>query len=359
MMLNLSRQTGHIKLTGLEEWQPTFKELCRAFTTPKIDSDKLNSGYFLRCAGTKRSNETVGDTAHLFILDGDSHYDVDGNIVAGAVNPLLVHMMLNHLDIDHFMYTSHSNAEGLHKYRVLIPCTYTRQQLPALLEWIFERLHENGIDLVNVKENSSWAQAWFMPCVPMERKHLFKTWWRVEGKCSNPKFTTEHFEPAQPFDVAAICQLALSPVSQSIPIRQPIAITANPIQAFNASFSVHDVLIRNGYKQQGKRYLHPTSQSGAASVRILDSGAYSDGGDVLNDGRCHDAFDCYRLLECGGDMRQALNWNSDITRANQRAFYDIKKPRDTSTDAVLNRVESTQVIGARHSFNPTFSDLTA
>ena len=67
-MLNLSRQTGNIKLTGLDLWQSTFPELCRAFSTPKIDNDKLNAGYFLRCAGTKRGNETVADTADLLIL---------------------------------------------------------------------------------------------------------------------------------------------------------------------------------------------------------------------------------------------------------------------------------------------------
>jgi len=326
-MLNLSRQTGHIKLTRLSAWQPTFKELCRAFTTPKIDKDKLNAGYFLRCAGTERGNKTVGDTASVLIIDGDEHTDVNGNIVAGAVNPLLVHMTLNHLNIDHFIYTSHSNDVGLHKYRVVIPVTYTRQQLPVLLAWIFKRLHENEVDLVNVKENSSWAQAWFLPCVHPERAHLFKTWWRVGSKCSHPKFTTEHLLPAEPFDVEAICKQALSPVSQSIAVVSKIPtanLSANPIQAFNANFSVHDVLIRNGYKQQGTRYLHPNSSSGIAGVRILDSGAYSDGGDVLNDGKCHDAFDCYRLLECGGSMRDALNWNRELTKANQRAFYESK-----------------------------------
>jgi hypothetical protein len=90
-------------------------------------------------------------------------------------------------------------------------------------------------------------------------------------------------------------------------------------------------LIRNGYKQQGKRYLHPNSASKIAGVRILERGAFSDSNDALNDGRCHDAFDCYRLLECGGDMRQALNWNSDITRANRRAY--TQKPRDISINA--------------------------
>jgi hypothetical protein len=46
--------------------------------------------------------------------------------------------------------------------------------------------------------------------------------------------------------------------------------------------------------------------------------------DTLNDGKTHDAFDCYRLLECGGSHSQALNWNSDLTRQNQRDFMKAK-----------------------------------
>jgi hypothetical protein len=326
MNLNLSRQTGHIKLTELALWQPTFPQLCREFYAPKIDANKLNAGYFLRCAGTRRGNSTVSDTASLLMLDGDSRL-VDGEIVAGAVNPLHVHMMLNHLNLDHFIYTSHSNDVDLHKYRVLIPVEYTRQQLPALLDWIFGQLHENEITLANVKENAAWSQAWFMPCVPAERAHLFQTWWRVGGKVSNPRAITNSLEPVEPFDVVRICadyENKQSIANESITHTPLVArsLSADPIKSFNESFTAEEILIRNGYTKVGKRYLHPNSSSKIAGVRILDNGrVYSDSSDVLNDGKAHDSWDCYRLLECGGDMRQALNWNAELTKENQRAFY--------------------------------------
>jgi hypothetical protein len=239
-------------------------------------------------------------------------------------------MMLNHLNLDHFIYTSHSNDVDLHKYRVLIPVEYTRQQLPALLDWIFGQLHENEITLANVKENAAWSQAWFMPCVPAERAHLFKTWWRVGGKVSNPRAITNSLEPVEPFDVVRICadyenkqSIANESITTLQNVARPMPTNAqNPIDAFNAAFTAHDVLIRNGYKQIGKRYLHPNSSSKVAGVRILENGrVYSDSSDVLNDGKAHDCWDVYRLLECGGDMRQALNWNKDLTKENQRAFY--------------------------------------
>lgn len=335
-LIQIAHNDGHIKLTELTNLQLTFLQLSRALSTPKITHSKLDSGYLLRCAGTKRGNDTVADTANLLIIDGDSRIDSDGNIIAGAVNPHEVHLLLNHLKTQHFIYTSHSHNWGLNKYRVLIPTDkYARQDLPILLNWLFDRFHENGVMLANVKENSTWAQAWFKPAVHPDRAQYFKTFWNIDGKISNPLSENSeiNFVPSECFWAERILvqerekQKHSSDVNSSITTLSKTPLTnlsANPIEAFNANFSVHDVLINNGYKQQGRRYLHPNSSSGIAGVRILDNGrAYSDSNDSLNDGKAHDAFDCFRLLECGGDMKAALNWNSELTKANQRAFFEV------------------------------------
>jgi hypothetical protein len=47
---------------------------------------------------------------------------------------------------------------------------------------------------------------------------------------------------------------------------------------------------------------------------------YSHDGDVLNDRSAHDAFDIYRLLECDGDWKKALDCYPEITKHNQRIF---------------------------------------
>lgn len=80
------------------------------------------------------------------------------------------------------------------------------------------------------------------------------------------------------------------------------------IGAFNRAHDVRQILEEHGYRPRGKtRYLPPDSSSGVPSVRILDSGAYSDNGSCpLNDGRPHDAFDCFRILEHRGDVRAAI-----------------------------------------------------
>ena len=81
----------------------------------------------------------------------------------------------------------------------------------------------------------------------------------------------------------------------------------NPIAEFNQAYSCAEVLIRNSYKQAGKdRFIRPNSESKAAGTVLLNNcvdgiqRVYSHGGDTLNDGFAHDAFDCMRILEHGG-----------------------------------------------------------
>lgn len=101
----------------------------------------------------------------------------------------------------------------------------------------------------------------------------------------------------------------------------------DPIREFNQANTVANVLLRNGYKPVGKdRFIRPGSTSkapGAVIMRNCSDGierVYSHGGDVLNDGFAHDAFDVFRLLEHGGDNAKALNWNPEITKKNQRLY---------------------------------------
>jgi hypothetical protein len=98
----------------------------------------------------------------------------------------------------------------------------------------------------------------------------------------------------------------------------------DPIRVFNERHSIHEVLTRSGYKQRGKRrYIRPGNTSGVPGVVLLDDEhIYSHGGDVLADGYKHDAFDVYRLLACGGEWRQAFEWDPEITRHNERVWRE-------------------------------------
>ncbi len=340
-LLKLSYSNQHAKSgdTSTTAIELTFRDFAAWLFKPVVTVDKLNAGFIQRYLAMRRGNEFAGDTAYIVIIDGDSRIGANGNEVSGASNPMEIHLLLNFLGIDHFITTSHSNDVGKWKYRVYFAATYTREQLPAIIDWFFERTAENGITLVNASENLRWSQIWFKPCCHPDRKHLHKVFWRIDGKASN-QIDDFEFEPAQPFDVERIYSEWLAKQQQQSPVKKTVAVTVDrpklvtsgatnatdPIKAFNDNYSVHDILTRNGYKQQGKRYLHPNSSSGIAGTRILENGlVYSDSNDYLNDGKAHDAFDTFRLLECGGDYRTACNWNADLVKANQIAYMKAKE----------------------------------
>ena len=153
------------KLTSLEV---TWHEFTLVLKNPQIGNK--DGSYFIRCSGSKRNNQDTDDTASILILDGDSSLNSDGESISGAPHPKRVSAVLRKLDITHCIYSSHSNGcnkanedsdcdPDFHKYRVIIPCHYHREQLDDLLKYIFAELHNSGVMLVNVKENNSWSQA--------------------------------------------------------------------------------------------------------------------------------------------------------------------------------------------------------
>ncbi|QDP48609.1 MAG: hypothetical protein Unbinned4234contig1002_35 [Prokaryotic dsDNA virus sp.] len=82
------------------------------------------------------------------------------------------------------------------------------------------------------------------------------------------------------------------------------------ITRFNATYSVENILLKNGYEKRGEnRFLSPHSQTKTPGVILLDDGSiYSHhAGDLLGDGHSHDAFDVARILEANGDWKTAFN----------------------------------------------------
>lgn len=82
------------------------------------------------------------------------------------------------------------------------------------------------------------------------------------------------------------------------------------IEAFNSRYDPADVLARNGYKYVAGKWLAPNSSSGNPGVVIFTDGdtprAFSHHADALSDGRAHDCFDIFRLLEHRGDWTRAV-----------------------------------------------------
>lgn len=348
----LARSAGGYSNILLNEWATDIPSLVKELSSPVIG--KKDGSYFIRCAGTQRNNNETSGIANIVILDGDSRINDDGEIKAGAPCPADVHEVLTKLGVTYLIYSSYSNGQSrealaakdidsggaydknYHKYRVIIPCVYSPEQLPALLEYLFTELHNAGAMLAPVPENKTWSQPWYFPRMPDSmRLALFEFYQHVgnvldvEGIYSDwLKRRPEKAEPKAP----ELPSLAGYDIQGQI----------NPIAEFNRINTIDDVLTRNGYLKKGNRYLRPNSSSKIPGVRFCESckdgitRIMSCGGDVLNDEHPHDAFDCYRLLECGGDFASALNWNPKLTKQKQRLYMEaqtLQKIRGAFTES--------------------------
>jgi hypothetical protein len=228
---------------------PSLAKLCELFSNPAIITDKLTSPYYLRYAGHYRNNKSAPNMGVLLIIDADKRIDWlnDGSELDGSINPEPVHYCLVAYGINHLIYSSYSNGkigsdgERLIKWRLIIPCQYPQNRLTDCVNFIIALLHENHLFVVNAKENTTFSQAWFMPCVHPDRKDFFQFFSFADGD-----FLDVETIPAT--------QTALLTDETKPPPRKPLATflrthTQSPINAFNELYTVHDVLVRNGYKR--------------------------------------------------------------------------------------------------------------
>jgi hypothetical protein len=150
-------------------------------------------------------------------------------------------------------------------------------------------VHPNGTPYTWQEEPQSGED---IPELPEQLKLLYQHWGELEPMMQEvspwyepPKLKTQNIHQTKGHDIIA---------------------------QFNAAASLEAMLERNGYRRDGQKYVSPSSKTGLAGVVIFRDGdtpcCYSHhASDVLNDGHAHDAFDVLRLLECEGDIKQALD----------------------------------------------------
>lgn len=155
------------KTTPDKVFDGDFEEFAQHFKTYTPNRNK-HDGYFVRGLLTgKRSNKNL-PTAEVLVLDGDQtiisadkkQYDENR-----APDPKILHNALKLSFINHFIYTTHShNPPTKRKWRCVISCGMDSQdQLKPTLNKIFEFFKSIDYPLLNVKENWTWSQPWFLP----------------------------------------------------------------------------------------------------------------------------------------------------------------------------------------------------
>jgi hypothetical protein len=123
----------------------------------------------------------------------------------------------------------------------------------------------------------------------------------------------------------------------------------SPIEAYNRERTVEELLEDHGYEYDArtKRYLSPDSTSKNAGVTILlDGRCFSHhSNDALADGKAHDPFDLYVILEHGGDANAAMTAWIDELRA-RRGMNARTSPSLRPTTAAQDSTKTSAATGA-------------
>jgi len=299
-----------------------FDRLAKPTVGPKDGSYYLRGGDLIE---PKRSDANLR-TAELIILDGDSRIDREtGEIIPGAPPMDFVCDVLSSLGITYCCHTTHSYDPDapLWKYRIAIPAKLPNQAaLVACLDDLFEVLHKRGVMLNNVKENSKWAQLWFLPRVPHPaalasfkvRSNMGSWAYDVPRAVARAAMLADR--------EAEIAQAIAKPVPQ--PTKQfenySVGQAVSVIETFNKAHGlawVRSTLEAQGYRfayhrgDQLYRYVAPSSESGDPGV-VVFKGALGDwccyshhGAHHPLHGRLTDPFDLLAIFEHGGDRKAA------------------------------------------------------
>jgi hypothetical protein len=322
-------------LTG--NWSLTIEQWVVQFSRPVIAADKTAPPYYLRCTSNADSNgkyprgdKHCADSASIIVIDGDKSYDLEtGEVLAGCIPPLAAHQLMVRTNTNHWLHTSHSHDLGKHKWRLIIPMgeAYSREQLSSTVQSVIDLLP----GVVNVRENNTWTQAWFVPSAHPDRERLFEHYHYLDGEFLRP-------EQVPSISKAVVVDEGVEKPPTHKALLKPADVDSqiSPIQAFNSTYSLQAILLRNGYtmvhntlfKKPGSH--HPAGVNlkkryGTQNEYVCYSHHGNDPLHIANrpagfDDPWMDAFAVFAILEHNGDGNKALAWNEAITATNRVAY---------------------------------------
>jgi hypothetical protein len=282
----------------------SFQQLVAKMSSPGVG--QKDGPYILRgpCDGCRADDNMC--EGYVLVIDGDASID----LATGDINDVsapsveLAHKSLKKLGLTHVLHTSHSHqrADKGNRWRAFIPTSrpYSKKEISSLTTILHERVQEAGCNVAQAKESSVFAQAWYLPRIVS-----------VDAPFMALSFV------GLPFDASLV---ATHPIKKVVPDDLVVALAEfavlsrkprpSVIQSFLNNQKLTELLLKNGYtKSRHNRWIHPNSSSGAPGLWVSDDGdiCYSHNGtDPLCDGKAHDAFDVFCILEHGGDKASAM-----------------------------------------------------
>lgn len=110
----------------------------------------------------------------------------------------------------------------------------------------------------------------------------------------------------------AACPWAPPPKPRQASSATPRPAGESVIAAFNAAHDIGALLEAAGYVRKGSRFTQAESSHAAGLVFLGERVYCHHAGDVLGDGKAHDAFDVWCQLEHGGDFRRAVRSAAEL-----------------------------------------------
>lgn len=232
---------------------------------------------------------------------------------AGEVTAHSAAKLLRQAGIESVVCSTYTSRMDCPKWRVFAP---TSRELPADLRQYLARALDDVLGNIAARESYVPKQTFFYGRNPASNYvflHLRGEFVDVALKTiANAAYTKDKREKAEREQLATARAVQTETQRTQRQGGRFIEGQISPISAFNDAHDVRSILKTHGYRESGKKFIAPTSQSGMAGVVILqgDDGrerAFSHHtNDPVADGLAHDAFDLFRILVHGGDEWAAI-----------------------------------------------------
>ena len=272
---------------------------------------------------------------------------------AGEVTTHSAAKMLRDAGIECVVCSTYTSRTDYPKWRVFAP---TSHELDACLRQHLVTALDAVIGNIAARESHTPKQTFFYGRNPASNY----VYMHIKGEfvdvalrsAANAAYTKDKREKAEREQLAATTCLRAETQRNRKAAGRLVEGQVSPIAAFNDAHDVRSILKAHGYRESGKKFVAPTSQSGMAGVVILqgDDGrerAFSHhSNDPVADGLAHDAFDLFCILDHGGDEWAAIQAaakllttsSGESLHSHNRNAYRQNRT-NTKAQAALNKIK--------------------
>lgn len=321
--------------------------------------DKSKAQWFIPSTLASRRAEDHRAHGEYWVLCFD--FDENTTLNLSEVNGLLIEVFKNRFSIDMrdfetlLYYSSGATSEKL-KCRVLIPLAIvlSYRVYEAILTLLNDAIEAKGL-IPDRSPQKSPNQVLYLPNRGALYEHL------RQGKLGvpfNPPTTMakelDNYFTAEAAETEA-ARIEREAREDQAHIKRDSIVWgqySRPIDAFNAAFTVDEILRQYGYNFDLKHsYRHPNSESGSYSASVKDSRVYAQSpNDPLytadDSNGAHDAFSVFCTLAHGGDEKAAIidagdNWlkidGQPWNKVAQREYMQAKEANNAVSMPSLDR----------------------